>query len=175
MRSDVCPWLTPCGYTRKVRPHLPQRYLCTCTCWYTVSLSAFPTDWCIWTCLLPQPSYTHSLGSLISFGSTFGNNNCKRIADVLPLFSPLYFTPLLPLDEQSPHQPFHPALTRCPNVPPFPVLCHPSGTFSIGAIPISQAVRNCSHGWRQHCEQDRLLPYHNHRRSAAWVGLAKPR
>src|SRR5712672_1557671 len=101
MRSDVCPWLTPCGYTRKVRPHLPQRYLCTCTCWYTVSLSAFPTDWCIWTCLLPQPSYTHSLGSLISFGSTFGNNNCKRIADVLPLFSPLYFTPLLPLDEQS--------------------------------------------------------------------------
>src|SRR5947209_18445032 len=102
MRSDVCPWLTPCGYTRKVRPHLPQRYLCTCTCWYTVSLSAFPTDWCIWTCLLPQPSYTHSLGSLISFGSTFGNNSCKRIADVLPLFSPLYFTPLLPLDEQSP-------------------------------------------------------------------------
>src|SRR5947209_8293228 len=100
-RSDVCPWLTPFGYTRKVRPHLPQRYLCASTCWYTVSLSAFFTGWCICTCLLPQPSYTHSLGSLISFGSTFGNNSCKRIADVLPLFSPLYFTPLLPLHEQS--------------------------------------------------------------------------
>src|SRR5947209_19253214 len=103
-RSDVCPWLTPFGYTRKVRPHLPQRYLCASTCWYTVSLSAFFTGWCICTCLLPQPSYTHSLGSLISFGSTFGNNSCKRIADVLPLFSPLYFTPLLPLHEQSPEE-----------------------------------------------------------------------
>ena len=38
---------------------------------------------------------------LISFGSTFGNNICRRIADFLPLFSLLYFTPLSPTNEQS--------------------------------------------------------------------------
>src|SRR2546423_880425 len=101
-RSDICPWLTPFGYTRNVRPHLRQRYRYTSTWLYIVSLSAFSTCWCILTCLLPQSVYTHSAGSFISFGSTFGSNNCKRIAFFLLLFSLLYFTPLSPLGERSP-------------------------------------------------------------------------
>ncbi len=63
--------------------------------------------------------------------------------------------------------------------PAFPSIAHISAkrpSFP-GALPtpISQAVRNCSLNWQQHCEQERLLPYHNHRRSVAWVGLAKRR